>query len=334
MAYSNKAPEAFEIGIICALPIELAAMQEVLDEEYEDPAEEFPNDTNTYSFGCIGKHNVVIACLPAGMTGTNSANLVASNLMRTFTLVKILLLVGIGGGVPSSYCDIRLGDVVVSQPSGDRGGVVYYNFGKAREGGVFEQTGIQRPPPQEILTALGGLQAKHIRGKIGCLPKSVSKFQQSVTFKYPGLEKDCLFETGSIHIDDEDCKGCDKTKIIQRRPRADPIIPGVPVPVIHYGLIASSDQLMKDSRLRDALSACYGGLIRCFEMEAAGLMNGYPCLVIRGISDYSDSHKRADHAWHGCAAAMAASYAKALINELPAKALVNVQPLEKAKDES
>jgi len=38
------------------------------------------------------------------------------------------------------------------------------------------------------------------------------------------------------------------------------------------------------------------------------------CLVIRGISDYADSHKREDHAWHGYAAAAAAAFAKEFIN--------------------
>jgi nucleoside phosphorylase len=29
----------------------------------------------------------------------------------------------------------------------------------------------------------------------------------------------------------------------------------------------------------------------CFEMEAAGLMLDFPCVVIRGVCDYADSHK-------------------------------------------
>jgi hypothetical protein len=47
-------------------------------------------------------------------------------------------------------------------------------------------------------------------------------------------------------------------------------------------------------------------------MEAAGLMNNFPCLVIRGISDYSDSHK--SKPWQGYAAATAAAYVKALLD--------------------
>ena len=46
----------------------------------------------------------------------------------------------------------------------------------------------------------------------------------------------------------------------------------------------------------------------CFKMEAAGLMDDFPCLVVRGICDYADSHKNKQ--WQGYAAATAAAYAK------------------------
>ncbi|KAF1980565.1 purine and uridine phosphorylase, partial [Aulographum hederae CBS 113979] len=78
---------------------------------------------------------------------------------------------------------------------------------------------------------------------------------------------------------------------------------------VHYGLIASANQLMKDATARDKLIAEKDVL--CFEMEAAGLMNHFPCLVIRGICDYSDSHK--NNAWQGYAAMAAAAYAKNLL---------------------
>ncbi|EED12794.1 wd40 protein, putative [Talaromyces stipitatus ATCC 10500] len=83
-------------------------------------------------------------------------------------------------------------------------------------------------------------------------------------------------------------------------------------PAIHYGLIASANQLMKDALVRDKLSAEKDVL--CFEMEAAGLMNHFPCLVIRGICDYSDSHKNKE--WQGYAAMAAAAYAKDLLSRI------------------
>jgi len=66
---------------------------------------------------------------------------------------------------------------------------------------------------------------------------------------------------------------------------------------------------MKDATIRDALAKEKG--ILCFEMEAAGLMNRFPCLVVRGICDYSDSHKHNE--WQGYAAMAAAAYTKNLL---------------------
>jgi nucleoside phosphorylase len=40
-------------------------------------------------------------------------------------------------------------------------------------------------------------------------------------------------------------------------------------------------------------------------------MSHFPCLVVRGICDYSDSHKNKD--WQGYAALTAAAYAKDLL---------------------
>ncbi|KAI8272665.1 hypothetical protein K4K60_012077 [Colletotrichum sp. SAR11_57] len=61
------------------------------------------------------------------------------------------------------------------------------------------------------------------------------------------------------------------------------------------GNIASGELVVKDALLRDTL-AQQDGLL-CFEMEAAGAIADFPCLVVRGISDYCDSHK--NDMWHG-----------------------------------
>ncbi|KAL3432933.1 hypothetical protein BDV09DRAFT_117805 [Aspergillus tetrazonus] len=50
-------------------------------------------------------------------------------------------------------------------------------------------------------------------------------------------------------------------------------------------------------------------------MRAAGLMEDFPCVVIRGICDYADSH--INKQWRGYAALAAASYAKELLSYIP-----------------
>jgi nucleoside phosphorylase len=99
---------------------ELAASRAMLDKKHAAlPQDE--KDPNTYSLGQLGQHNVVIACLGSGTTGTNSAAIAAANMLRSFPNIRFGLMVGIGGGVPSEpnddpRKDIRLGDVVVCNP--------------------------------------------------------------------------------------------------------------------------------------------------------------------------------------------------------------------------
>jgi nucleoside phosphorylase len=78
----------------------------------------------SYTLGRIDNHNIVLACLPSGGYGTSPATAVVSHLQANFPNVRVGLMVGIGGGVPSHTTDIRLGDVVVSKPAGTCGGVV------------------------------------------------------------------------------------------------------------------------------------------------------------------------------------------------------------------
>jgi nucleoside phosphorylase len=82
---------------------------------------------------------------------------------------------------------------------------------------------------------------------------------------------------------------------------------------MHYSTIASGNQVMRSAAERDRVSAELGGVL-CFEMEVAGLMNSFPCLVVRGMCDYADSHK--NKRWQGYAAA----YAKEVLSViLPAE---------------
>jgi nucleoside phosphorylase len=307
-------PDEISVGIICPLPIEVAAMRQMLDGRYS--TQQFPRDPNLYHFGHIGEHNVVIAGLPEGLTGISAATTVAERLRTSFHSVEALLLVGIGGGVPTIKNNMRLGDVVVSRPDGKYGGVVQYDFGKSLSADRFEYTGALNSPPAALLSTLSALRANHLDGALQ--PDYLTYLEASQSnpnLKPPGAENDILFEAAYNHNGGSDCTRCNKGMVIQRALRK------VKGPVIHYGTIASANQLMRDSKKRDLYNKDYDGRILCFEMEAAGLMNSTPCLVIRGISDYADSHKREDNAWHGYAAVAAAAFAKEYISNIPRSGL-------------
>jgi nucleoside phosphorylase len=83
--------------------------------------------------------------------------------------------------------------------------------------------------------------------------------------------------------------------------------------VMHRGTIAPGELLLRDAMLRDTLAEQH--TLLCFEMEATGALADFPCMVIRGISDYCDTHKNDE--WHGYAAAVAAAYARQLLFHLP-----------------
>lgn len=283
----------------------------MLDEKHTKPADfEQPlTDSNSYIWGRIGEHNLVIASLPAGSYGTTSAATTALPMLASFPQIRFSLMVGIGAGIPSERHDIRLGDVAVSQPSGAYGGVVQYDLAKAMPGKKRKQKGYLNGPPDCVFKALANLQAQHeledsqiTHFLQEALKRNPKMAKSKPGYIHQGFDHDRLFQTSFNHIGGESCQQCDSSNEIQRM-RRESI-----EPEIHYGNIASGNTLIKDAIARDELIAELEDDLICFEMEAAGLMNSFPCLVVRGISDYADSHK--NDRWQRYAAATAAAYAK------------------------
>ncbi|SCN89521.1 uncharacterized protein FFM5_04722 [Fusarium fujikuroi] len=321
MASRLESSELYTIAWIAALPIERAAATALLDETHSEPGGfiQHETDNNSYSWGRLGEHNVVIASLQAGVYGTISAATTVSDLISSLPHIRFGLLVGIGGGIakPDEDQDIRLGDVVVSQPEGTTGGVVQYDFGKAKTDGIWEQKGSLSKPPPVLLHALANLQAKHemMPSKISDLLETMwsannrfmSKGKRNYT--HPGIANDRLYKSEYSHVGGATCFKCDSTWEVEREERDST------EPEIHYGIIASGDSLIKDAVTRDKLWERQQFL--CVEMEAAGLMDKFPCLVIRGICDYADSHK--NDRWQRYAAATAAAFAVELLEYVPAK---------------
>lgn len=308
----------YTIAWISALPTEMAVAEAMLDERYPDlPTPQ--NDDNTYIFGRVNTHNIIIACLPAGVYGTTSAATIASQIRSTFPSLRFGLMVGIGGGVPRAHADIRLGDVVVSKPTGHFGGVIQYDYGKALSDGRFERIGMLNKPPLVLLTATSRLQAAHML-RPSRIPEVISDMvikypAMKDQFTYPSNAQDLLFDSEYDHHGNsgDTCANCDTSRQVNRVARVSHD------PAIHYGLIGSANQVIKDGRIRETLAQDLG--ILCFEMEAAGLMDNFPCLVIRGICDYADSHKHKQ--WQPYAAATAAAYAKELLSVIQTNQVVD-----------
>ncbi|KAH8797958.1 hypothetical protein F5884DRAFT_825499 [Xylogone sp. PMI_703] len=108
-------------------------------------------------------------------------------------------------------------------------------------------------------------------------------------FSYPGIANNILYHFDYAHESEDGCKSRYTNE-----------------PLIHYGFIRSANK-------HDIL---------CFEIEVAGMIDTFDCLIIRGICDYADSHKN-DY-WQGYAAAVAAAYAKDLIHSISGATVVNM----------
>ncbi|KAI4723790.1 ankyrin repeat protein [Aureobasidium sp. EXF-10728] len=316
----------YTVAWICPLEVEQIAALEMLDEEHRKlPQPE--NDHNTYNLGTIFNHNVVIAGLPTA--GNCSAATVVAQMRNTYPRLRFGLLVGIGGGVPTKTDDgpIRLGHIVVSKPVGQHSGALQYDHGKA-EANQFVRTGSLASPPTVLLNAARELQVSRRRLSVDPLAAHLQRIDTTKrglrSFRRPPADQDQLYQPDYIHLDrDKSCKKCkcDASKLVNRslddsdddsdKDSADE--EDDDWLIVHRGTIASGETVMRDGAQRDALAQ--SDKILCFEMEAAGALNDFPCLVIRGISDYSDSHK--NDKWHGYAAAVAAAYARELFQHMP-----------------
>jgi hypothetical protein len=144
-----------------------------------------------------------------------------------------------------------------------------------------------------------------------------------VDFSFPGWQNDLLFKKTYSHVGGDNCFQCNPQETEERQLRKSDY------PVIHYSLIGSSDEVIKTTEFRNNIRDQYG--VMCFEMEAAGLMDNFPCLIIRGICDYSDDHK--NKGWQPYAAVAAAAYAKDLIRIIQPEAVQQQDLLKEVIEE-
>jgi nucleoside phosphorylase len=284
----------------------------MLDKQHPNLAKP-QNDQNSYTLGSIGDHNIAIACLPERDIDNNPAATVATRMTSTFPSIKFWLMIDIGGEVPPK---VRLGDVVVSAPVYETPGVIQWDLGIVQQdNNNFRRIGALNKPPEALRAAITKLKAQHVihdsdKRLLSILEDIRSK--ESFPLRYLQVKnlKDILFRADYNHVkpiiqtandrdeendndneDDSDeekeeendisnCRYCDRTKVVKRKPRDLKT-------KIHYDLIASGNQVIKNATRRDEINKWLEGNVLCFEMKGAGITCSHPCLVIRGICDKS-----------------------------------------------
>jgi nucleoside phosphorylase len=317
----------FKIAILCALPLEAEAVLPLFEVVYS--GDQYRNltkaseDANAYTLGRIGEYNIILVHMPNA--GKQAAASVAVHLKRSYPGIELSFLLGVCGGVPfaqdmdrpGARKDIFLGDIVVSH------GVVQYDLGARLPKGFVRKdtlTSNLGRPSQEIRSIIAMMKASHRR----LMPRlliHLANIQEAQGILYPGSQKDILFRSVYEHSPTNcqcffDVSKIEDTVISRRR------TPDIrtPCPNLHFGFVASGDMVIKSATYRDQVSEneCVIG----FEMELAGIWDNLPCILIKGVADYADSHKNKE--WQRFAAASSAACLRSLLDFTP----ISLAPLE------
>lgn len=300
-------PHDYAVAWIAPLEIEAQAALHLLDERHRGRFPVGRGDDYVFHAGNMCGHNIVIATLPPGQEyGTGSAAALASQVKKFFPNLWFGLLVGVAAGLPdltrNPARDIRLGDVLVGLPEGESAGLIAYDLGKETDDGFQPlRHGHALAMTEPIVrAAIGSIKLEAPNDAQIFLPYYEvirDKEHANGTFADPGQDRDRLYL-----VQDDGTDGLVERVERQEAKRTR----------VWYGPIGSGEKLLKNAQKKNELRDKYGFI--GLEMEAAGTMNRIPVGVIRGVCDYGDRHKNKE--WQPYAAAMAAAYAKAVLDEI------------------
>ncbi|ORY63100.1 uncharacterized protein BCR38DRAFT_410062 [Pseudomassariella vexata] len=343
--YRPRCREDFHVAVICALPLEYDAVALAFDEfwnEDRDIRGRPAGHDNYHKMGRIGSHNAVLVLLP-NMGKVSAANETA-RLRLIYTGLKLAILTGICGGVPSPGTDdeILLGDIVISNS------IVQYDLGRqypgkfSRKDTVHDNLG---RPSKDIRTLLAIFETHLGLNELQCRTIQIlKKLQQTAVetnhrtcYDRPADGEDTLFKPDYPHRHrDQSTCSCDEIsacdgaisasceelqcnvghRVLRRRLESkrkrqfeEGDITNAQESRIHIGRIGSGDTVMKSGEHRDRIAKEHS--IIAFEMEGAGVWDEIPCVIVKAVCDYADSHK--NKRWQDFAAATAASAMKALL---------------------
>ncbi|KAL6888004.1 hypothetical protein GGI43DRAFT_430957 [Trichoderma evansii] len=233
--------------------------------------------------------------------GTTAAAQTAVQMIRTFHNIRFGLMVGVGGGAPSPINDLRLGDIVVSVA----GGVLQHDMGKWKDDKEFSIASHLNKPPKILSKSIELLQSEHdfnegqMSNYIQQVAIKAAKLRGFKEYRFPGRDKDYLFNSAYHHVTGADCSACDLAQL-EIRPDRDS-----DDPTVHYGLIASGNAVIRSAKRRDELRDA-------------------------GICDYSDDHK--NKVWQPYSAVVAAAYAKDLLRVTPLEEVENMEAITKSME--
>jgi nucleoside phosphorylase len=351
----------FEVAIICALSIEYNAVSLVFDEFWDHEGDKYgraSGDPNHYTTGRVGKYNVVLALLPH--MGTIDAASAAASMRSSYRALKLALLVGVCGGVPQGeHGEVLLGDVVISKSVVQYDFGRQYPDQFVRKDTIGDNLGRPNKDLRSLLAWIEtdrGIETLERRTAdfLQQLQANAAKSKRAGKnkYRYPGAARDQLFKANYRHKHhiaatclcrhclgdahpvcdaalDSFCDdlGCDKNQLVvrtrldEKRQLEREDNTAAQAPALYVGAMASGNMVIKSAAHRDQIAE--KEKVIAFEMEGAGIWDEVPCIVVKGVCDYADSHKH--KGWQDFAAATAASAAKAILeryvqNDKPSEA--------------
>ncbi|KAK1594591.1 phosphorylase superfamily protein [Colletotrichum navitas] len=343
--------EDVRIAVICALPREYDAAILILDEKWktdENADMRTRGHAQNHTIGWVGNHIVVIVLLlNMGKVGAATET---ARLKYIYPGLELAFLTGICGGVPSpgTANEMLLGDVVISKS------IVQYDIGRQYPGKFDRKDTVEdnlgRPNKDirtllivlETQSALNELQQR-VRQNLAHVQREAANTGYRTSYSRPSTAEDVLFEPTYSHrhraqpqcgcsnlfvCDEAISASCEelqceaKHRVSRRRlatTRGSQAEAGksitAPETRIHIGRVGSGDTVMKSGEHRDNVAKAHG--LIAFEMEGAGVWDEIPCIVVKGVCDYADSHKNKN--WQDFAAAIAAATTRTLLERYPTR---------------
>lgn len=266
-----------------------------------------------------------------GEYGSRDAALALRILEEQCEYLKLVVLLGVCAGIPcppAPSSPIYLGDVILATA------VLAHAKGARDEPGRLSlRENSPHAAPHKIRHFLNVLGTEYESEELTRLSQEEVRGLQSrfPTYRHPGA--DVLFDGAYHHVHRPTCPqkqclldGTEFCKQVRKTPCEDA---GCEVAratrvkslgqanqnnnhpfSLHSGVYASADIVTRNPSRRDLLAAEHG--ILAFEMEAAGIWDLSPyVMVIKGVSDYGDTHK--NHQWQNRAALHAACITKMIV---------------------
>ncbi|KAH7124739.1 nucleoside phosphorylase domain-containing protein, partial [Dactylonectria macrodidyma] len=342
--------DKFEIAIACALPLEYNAVALLIDHFWDKDSDTYGRavgDMNTYATGRIGAFDVVLVLLPS-MGKVNAASAAAS-LRSSYPGLRLVLLTGICGGVPGLETgkEMLLGDVVISKS------VLQYDLGRRYPDGFSIRDTNEVKLMKSVRNFVSIFETDHARKALeiraAALLERIQNYtterQSECIYQYLGGTSDKLFQASYRHkhhapleclcagchesldaVCDESRKmsceelGCDNHYVVWRERlemkqqlEREGRLKEAQAPSIFVGCVGSGDTVLKSGNDRDRIAKRHG--ILAFAMEGVGFWDDVPCIIVKGVCDYADSHKNKN--WQNFAAATAACVARGLVERYP-----------------